>query len=529
MSAVTGMGLVARLILRRDRVRLLAWIAGIAVLVIVTATSTKGLYPTQHDLDVAAASSRDNPAALAFNGPDQALDTIGGQIVFQMSAFGLTMLGLMSLLLVGRFTRGEEESGRLELVRALPVARHAPLAAGLVVVAAADVLIGALTTAVLVQQGLSVTGSLTFGASLTAFGLAFAGITAATAQVSENPRVASGIAGGALGVSFGLRALGDIGSGTLSWLSPMGWAQGARPFAGPRWWPLALCALLGIVATVLATVLASRRDFGAGLVPPSPGPAQAAAGLRSPLGLALRLHRGAAAWWAVSVFALGLVYGTLADGIDEFVADNQAMADVLAATGRGSLTDTYLATSLLIVALLAAGPALQIVQRLRAEESEQRAEAVLVTGTSRGAWACSTLAVALGAGVTSVVAAGFGVGVGYAVTGGGASQIGRLTGAALVYLPAVAALTALSFALFGRRPRATAGAWLALVACLVLAFFGTLLSLPQWVQDLSPFDQAPGLPADDLRLLPLAVTSAVAVALVAVGLRAFGARDVPAT
>ena len=96
-----------------------------------TAASTKSLYPTQADLDAAALAARDNPAALAFNGPDQALDTIGGQVAFQVGAFGLVMVGLMSVLLVGRLTRGEEDSGRLELVRSMPVGRHAPLAAGL--------------------------------------------------------------------------------------------------------------------------------------------------------------------------------------------------------------------------------------------------------------------------------------------------------------------------------------------------------------------------------------------------------------
>ena len=44
-----------------------------------------------------------------------------------------------------------------------------------------------------------------------------------------------------LGASFAIRAAGDIGDGTLSWFSPMGWAQKARPYAGERWWPLLLC------------------------------------------------------------------------------------------------------------------------------------------------------------------------------------------------------------------------------------------------------------------------------------------------
>lgn len=526
MTALLGTGPLVRLIVARDRVRLLAWVGGILLLVVVTAASTKGLYPTQADLDEAAIASQDNPAALAFNGPAQALDTLGGQVAFQVGAFGLIMVGLMSLLLVGRFTRGEEDSGRLELVRAMPVGRHAPLAAGLLVVAGAHVILGALVAVSLLLQDLPTTGSIVFGASFTAFGLAFAGITAVAAQVSENPRVASGAAGAVLGAAFAVRAVGDIGDGTLSWLSPMGWAQKARPYAGERWWPLLLCVLLGAGLTWLATALAVRRDFGAGMVAPTPGPAAAAPWLGSPIGLAARLHRGAVLWWTASALALGLVYGSLADSIDEFVGNNQSLQDVLAAAGQGSLTDTYLSTCLLIMALTAGGPAIQIVQRLRTEEAGQRAEAVLATGTSRWAWASSHLVAALAGSALTLAVGGLGLGLAYAAVGGGAEQVPRLLGAALAYVPAVWLLAGLAVALFGLVPRWTTGAWLALVGCLVIGMFGALLELPNWVTDLSPFEQTPAMPADPLRALPLAVLSVVAAGLTAVGLSAFRSRDI---
>ena len=101
--------------------RIVVWIAAIVLLVAVTVASVKGLYPTQADLDKAARASEDNAAAIVFNGPPQGLDTVGGQVAFQIGTFGLIVIGLMSLFMVGRLTRGEEEAGRLELVRSLPV------------------------------------------------------------------------------------------------------------------------------------------------------------------------------------------------------------------------------------------------------------------------------------------------------------------------------------------------------------------------------------------------------------------------
>ena len=528
MTSLRGTAPLVRLILVRDRVRLLAWMVGLVALVVATAASTKGLYPTQADLDAVATAAHDNPVALAFNGPDQALDTMGGQVAFQVGAFGLLLVGLMSILLLGRLTRTEEDSGRLELVRSMPVGRHAPLAAGLLVVIGTDLVLGAAVAVSLLLEELPTAGSITFGVSFAAFGILFVGVTAVTAQLSENPRVTTGAAGAVLGASFVLRAAGDMGDGTLSWLSPMGWAQKSRPYAGEVWWPLLLCAAISALLVAGATALAAHRDFGAGMVAPSPGPATAAPGLRSPLGLAIRLHRGVVAWWALAAFGLGLVYGSLTQSIEDFIGDNPAMEDMLAALGGASLTDSYLATSLLILALLATGPALQIVQRLRTEETELRAEVVLATGTSRPRWVASHLLVALGASALAILLGGFGLGLADAAVGGGARQVPRLLGAALAYVPAVWLLTGIAVALFGLVPRWTAAAWVLLTACLVIAMLGELLDLPPWLRDLSPFQHTPAAPAAAMRALPLGVLSAGALAAIAVGMVSFQRRDLAA-
>jgi ABC-2 type transport system permease protein len=276
----------------------------------------------------------------------------------------------------------------------------------------------------------------------------------------------------------------------------------------------------------LAALLASRRDFGTGMVAPKPGPARAAPWLASPLGLAVRLHRGVVIWWAVGVVALGIVYGSLTASIGDFIADNPTMEDLLAALGRANLTDSYLATSVAILALTAAGPALQILARLRGEESDLRVEPLLATPVSRSAWVASHFVVALAGSALILGLAGAGVGAAYAVTGGGVRQIPRLFLAALVYVPAVWLLAALAVALFGVVPRWTAGAWVALSLCFTIAMFGALLDLPAWALDLSPFQHIPGLPAESVRVFPLAAVTAIAAGLTAVGLFAFRSRDV---
>jgi len=526
VNELAGLGPLARLVVRRDRVRFATWLAGVFLLVIVTAASTKGLYPTQASLDSAAKLAETNPVALAFNGPAQALDTIGGQVAFQLGSFGFIVVGLLSVLLVGRLTRTEEDSGRLELVRSMPVGRRAPLATALAVVMAVQVLAGALTTAALVSQGLAVTGSVALAVSYVAFGLFMLAVTALTAQVAENPRVATGTAGAVLGVSFLLRAIGDTGPEWLSWISPMGWAQRMRPYAGERWWPFALLLVAGLAVLAGAVRVADARDFGAGVVAPRAGPARASASLGSPVGLAFRLHRGAILWWVVSVIVLAGAYGALADSIDDFVRDSPDLEDIIASVQGASLADSYLATSLLVVALLAAGPALQIALRLRSEETEHRTEMITATPTSRARWMSSHLLVALGAGALAVVSGGAALGGAYAATGADATQVPRLAAASLVYVPAVWVLTGLAVALFGVVPRAVAAVWGALAVCFVIAMFGPILDLPAWALDISPFQQTPAAPASDVRVVPIVVLLGIAAVFAGTGLAGFRRREV---
>lgn len=525
-GTLTGTLALTRFALRRDRVRIAVWIAAIAALVLVTAASTKGIYPTQADLDLAAVVAQDNPAALAFNGPAVALDTMGGQIAFQVGAFGLLIVGLMALLMTSRLTRAEEESGRMELVRSMAVGRQAPLASALIVVGAMSVTVGVLTTVGLVTQDLPVAGSVALGASFAALGLFFTGIAAVTAQVTENSRVASGIAGGVLGLAFAVRAAGDIGDGTLSWFSPIGIAQKARAFGDEVWWPLLLLVALAIALAAGGAVLAAHRDFGGGMVAPRPGRPEASESLGRPLGLAVRLQRASVLWWALAVLLIGVTYGSIANSIEDFVADNEMMADFMAAAGGASLTDSYLATSLLVLSLTAAGAALQTALRLRTEEVGGRAEPVLSTPTSRSAWMGSHVAVSLVGSALIVLAGGFGIGATYGIVIGDLGQVPRLMAASLAYVPSVWVLAAIAIALFGCAPRASIAAWAVLGGAFVIAMLGTILDLPDWVLGLSPFHHAPQAPAAAVSVVPIAVLLAISAGATVLGFVGFARRDV---
>ena len=74
-----------------------------------SAASVKGLYPTQADLDAAAAPLYDNAAVIAFNGPTVRHRHARRADRLPDRRFGYVVVALMSMFLVGRHTRADEE------------------------------------------------------------------------------------------------------------------------------------------------------------------------------------------------------------------------------------------------------------------------------------------------------------------------------------------------------------------------------------------------------------------------------------
>jgi ABC-2 type transport system permease protein len=243
--------------------------------------------------------------------------------------------------------------------------------------------------------------------------------------------------------------------------------------------------------------------------------------------MALRLLRNALIAWAVGLFLGGLSIGLTAQDADSFLGDSQAVNDLFA-QAAGSLVDNYLAISLLSMALIGTGFAIQAILRMRGEETAGRLEPLLATALARPRWVGGYVAVAAGGSVVILAASGLGAGIADAATTGDLGRVASLVGSSVAIAPAVWVLIGVAVALFGLLPRASAAAWGGLAACYLMAFLGPLLGLPDWVMDLSPFTHVPLLPAAPFDAVPLLGLTAVAAALVAVGLVGFRRRNVPA-
>ena len=521
-----GWAPLLRLALRRDRIVLPAWIYGIVLTVVSTASSYDRLYPTEADRAQVAASA--GTAALrAITGPAFDLTTVGGLTAWRVAGLASVLAGLMSLLLVVRHTRAEEEAGRTELVGAAAVGRYAVPVAGFLVAVVANVSIAVLTAAGLVAVGLPVPGSVALGLAIGTAGLVFGAIALVTAQISGVARAASGTAGALLGLAFLLRAVGDSGAPWLSWLSPIGWAQQVRAFSGERWWVLALPVLLTVALVGAAAVLLPRRDAGAGLRPERPGPPVAGPRLAGPITLAWRLQRGTLLGWTAGYLVIGGAVGAVASDVGDLLGDGAQAKELIERLGGGAdVVSTYLSLIVGLLGLVAAAYAVQAVLRARSEETAARAEPVLAGATGRLRWAGGHVLVAALGSAWLLLAAGAALGLVHALRTGDSGQIGRLVGATMAQVPAVWVLGALAVALVGAVPRLIAVAWAVLAGCLLLGQVGQLLSLPDWVLDLSPFQHTGDAPVHTPAAVPLVVLVAVAAALAAVGAAGLRRRDV---
>jgi ABC-2 type transport system permease protein len=523
-GVLTGTGKLVRFILRRDRIKLPAWLLGLTVMLAYYSSALPEVYQTDEQLQ-GLRPFMEGPVGALLSGPGYGVEqlTIDRIIVGVYGLYFLLLAGLMNILLVSRHTRVEEQNGRSELVRASVAGRHAQLTAVLIVAVAANVLLALLLGAVMGGGD-----GMLFGASVGATGLVFAGIAAITVQVTEYSRAASGLAGAALGAAYVIRALGDMiqehGS-VLSWFSPLAWAQQTRPYVDGRWWPLALSVGLAAAAATVGYALSTRRDVGAGLVAARLGRPQAQRWLGSPLGLAFRLQRASLIWWPAALALAGLLYGAISDSILDVYADMSD--DMLAVFGgdRSNLLDGYLSVIALWTVLLVGVMMILGVQSLRAEETKGRAEPVLATATSRWAWSGSHLVVLAVGAVAVLAVVGLATGIGVAISVGDAGYVWELTLAHVAHAPAVLVLLGLAALLFGLLPRAIGLTWVVLGYALLVGFFGPLLDLPQWAYNVSPLEHIGRAPLDPLTWPPVLILAAIAAGLVALGLAAFRRRD----
>ncbi|HNV11458.1 MAG TPA: hypothetical protein PKN27_09010 [Propionibacteriaceae bacterium] len=523
---LTGTKPLLRASVKHDGRLFAPWIAIVTALSASSVLVYPWVFPSAMDRMALAIAIGANPALSLIFGPAHDLSSVDGFNAWRSLALGGFFTALGATFAVTRATRGQEDSGQAELLASGVMGREARLLTGVGIAVIGSILLGVVSSLVTVLCGGAWDASLLLGATFTATGWMFASVAAVTAQLGSDARTANSMAVGTLGSLFVLRGFAqsmDAPAWTV-WVNPLGWPMETQPAGANRWWPLVFALVLTAAMLVVAFVLQARRDFGQGAIAPRPGPDRGSA--RSTWSLALRLNRGPLVTWTIAFVLLGIVFGYFATSVTDIASSDSAIAGVLAAgvVTPEAIVQAFLVMVLSLVGILAAIPGVQTMLKVRSEELEDRVEPLIATALSRPRYYASHVVVALVSSTFFVLVAGTVIAILTSTADMGVG-FGDVLLQAVVTVPAVWTIVAVSVAVIGARPIVSLAAWGGVLASFGLTLLGPTFGLPDWALGVSPFWHVPKVMADNPDAMGLVWVSLFTFAFLAVGFVGFRRRD----
>jgi len=462
-----------------------------------------------------------------FYGTPHNLDTVGGYASWRGGGVLALFAAYFGAAAAVRALRGEEESGRFEVVAAGAITRRSAVAARLAAVSAT---VAALWVAALLgfaAGGLGASGSAYLALTIITAAAVYAAIGVFTSQLAPSRRGALELAGLVIGADLVCRIVADTtGTLWLHWLTPLGWIEELRPFADPR--PAVLVLPVALIAVLLVAAIRIERCRDVGSAVFAAHDSRERPRLRllsSPTALLIHFEWISLAVWATAITGYGIVVGTVsksaASGLSTSLKQQIAKlgeSRILTPSGFIGLTFLFfiLAISLYCCGQLGAA---------RNEEAESRLETLFALPRGRIGWLGGRLLVATGGATLLALVAGAGAAIGAKLVGAHVSFM-RLLEAGLNCLPSSLLFLGLATLLVAAVPRHGVGAAYGLVCvAFVWDLFGSLLGAPSWLLGVSPFDHVGLIPAQHFRLGAAVAMLIVAMLAAVTGGALFRRRD----
>lgn len=515
---------------RTHRTAIVVWVLLLCALAVATGDAYESSYPSAEARHVAAESARENPALTAMYGRLAEPGTSAQYFAWEMGAFLTILAAVMGVLLAIAATRGPEDAGTLEILRASGISPAAPLRTSIVMLTLVALLTatatgGAIAVGTRGTEGTTQTGSWTLGGAIGLTFLLMALLTCVVAQVMPTAVAGRGTAFTLLGVAFLVRAVADTQD--LPWLNvltPLGLRALAEPFAADHLLPLVAAMAVCCVLAFIAPGLQGRRDLGAGLVPTRNRTTRRLQ-IRSAFGLQRRLGAGSALGWMAGMTLGGAVFTALGSSAVTATSEGQIEGGFLGTQiGTEDPTAGYLGYTGTLIGIVAGVYAVLTVLTLATDERAGRTAHLLAAGAPRARPLAAVLAVAmLGSLLILLPTATASALVAPQVLDGDHVAWKAFT-QVLGQWPSLLALAAFAALAVAAGPRWRHLAWFPLAVSAFLALLGTLLELPERLIDLSVYQH---VPASDSGQTPyaLGVLAAMAVVTSAMSLRWFRWRD----
>ncbi len=519
-----------KLLAKRNILSISIWLVSIVSITVVVLGAFTGLYSSEEEMFAMAETMR-NPAMTAMVGPSEGLDNyhVGAQMSHQMLLFTGIAIAVMAILIVTKNTRADEEDGLIEMIRSLPVGRLSVSLAINKLMSTVFILLFIVVAISMYLTGLeniTLEGSILYGAALGMIGIFFASLTLVFAQLTENSRGTIAYSFAFLMLAYFIRAIGDVSNEMLALISPLGLILRTHPFVLDNWWPILVMFVASVLLFVLALYLNSIRDLGSGFIPSKPGKKTASKFLRRPIGLYLRLQRTSIIAWFITMFLLGVSYGSIFGDLEQFILSNEMIQQMVSQDSNFTLNEQFMTVLMLVMSMMATIPAVIFVLKIRSEEKKKRIENILSKSVSRNELLFSNLIISLVLGFLMLITSALGLYSASSAVMDDPILLSTIIKASIVYYPAM--LIMIGFALFlnGIFERATPLVWLYIVYSFLVSYLGDLLQIPEAIMKTTPFGNIPNYPVEEVNVLNLVLMVLVASLLIVIGFITYNKRDI---
>jgi ABC-2 type transport system permease protein len=519
---------LARRAFRDARARTIAFGYLFALYAYIQPVGYRHAYPTLSDRLAFVHSFASNDALRLFYGYPYDPLTVGGYSAWRVGGTLAILAAVFGLLAAVRALRGEEDSGRTELVLAGAVGRRTAYLSAMAAIGAGVLILWLAESAGFIAGGLPVGGSAYLALATVSVVPVFVGAGALMSQLASTRRVALELGGAVVGVSLLLRAIADTssGAGWLRWATPLGWAEELRPFTGSHPVVLVLPVLAGTLMLLLAARIAAVRDVGTGMLPARETAEPRLELLSSPTTQALRSERTSLLAWTGGIGAFAFILGMVSASISSAGISGSVRREI-AKLGAGSIQTPsgYLAFVFIFFILAVSLFACAQIAAARHEEADERLETLLAQPVSRRRWLGGRLLLATCGAVVLSVAAGLLTWAG-AVSQGVSISLPRMLEAGANCLPVALLFLGVAALAYAIVPRASTGiAYGLLTVAFLWQLTGSLLAAPKWLVDLTPFAHVGLVPTQPFRTGTAAVMLAGAVACALAAMWVFRRRD----
>lgn len=526
---------VARFVARRTARSATIWAYVFGAYVASKSIGFAKAYPTPEARIKIVHSFSNNIGINALLGQPHQFSTVPGYTAWNSVSI-LTIVGsIWALLLATKYFRGEETAGRTELSLAGPTTPRRAALNTLLGLSGSLVILYVVTGLIFViigrdhSIGFSTTNALYLALTCVSGAVMFMSIGALASQIMPTRSRASSAAAVVFGLSFLIRAMGDITS--LHWLlniTPLGWIENLLPLVGSHYIWLLPIALTTVTCSLLTIWLAGRRDLGESIIADHDSAQARVRLLNAPLPAAFRLTRTNSLSWFLGISFIGVFYGVLTKSAVQ--AFNQAGSikgsfNRLEQVSQASLSSLYFGIVFFILMAVIMGYTASAISQVREDESEGFVDNFLVRPISRQRWLWGRIGLVAAVASTGCLLGGLSTWLGALNQNAGISFHSMLAAGANMLAPVLFTLGVGVFVM-GLRPRLTSlVAYSVLGWSFLLSMISSGVNLSHWILDTSILHQVALAPATAANWHTNFIIIALSATLALIGSWAFNRRD----